>query len=306
MMFEEADQLRKVLFDASSRVKAELGKFGLEGKKNGTLFEAKRLRKNFCSRQVYEKFKDYFVDEKAREEMQKGLLGKKNMETRRSRVGKLTLMERQWNNPSEEAARNVALTHKESKLHARFANHRSDWVEKSRINNDHQIRRLRHLLALIETEQHEELAREKQVHRIAADPRQHSYDLVEIAKKRVRAADTIMDLLYDYNLISLAKLAEYDLENCSEEVWTRLKECKHQKQPHKCKKRIRISHGKSRKNEKILCDLRVQMPFEAERITFSRCREVLTRPPAMQTGNLLTSGSDCSYSFLLRARMPAS
>jgi hypothetical protein len=102
-----------------------------------------------------------------------------------------------------------------ARLHARskpFAAHvaeKLDWVRGGRRRQSQRLKRLEHILALLQDEQHRELQREMAIFDVKLDPRQRRDLEVRTAKERTETADAVMRLLEDYRLVSGAEVAQY-------------------------------------------------------------------------------------------------
>jgi hypothetical protein len=103
----------------------------------------------------------------------------------------------------------AARLHARSKPFAAHAAEKLDWVREGRRRQSRRLKRLEHILALLQDEQHSELQREMALYDVKLDPRQRRVLEVRTAKERTETADAVMRLLEDYRLVSGAEVAQY-------------------------------------------------------------------------------------------------
>ena len=84
-----------------------------------------------------------------------------------------------------------------------------NWVTHNSRATGQELSRLEHLMAMLEAEQVKETKREIAFYERSLPPRQQEYVRRKVARSRANAADTIMETLVDYGLVSIVTYANY-------------------------------------------------------------------------------------------------
>lgn len=218
-LFTASDTLAEVLERVVKRIKAEIE---VVQKRPKAPFDPRYHAapgKRYYPESVHQEHRDYFVQEREREALQ--IRQKRSQisdyDAAPLEIGKFAnpkLKERPWlsvlSKNEEEHVRMKFQTrmYEKGRPFRKAANTKLQWVSNSKRQADHRLKRLEHLLYIVQEEQQKDLQRDLRLFD-TCDARQRRKLGWEIARDRTEAADMVMRLLDDYRLISATEMGDY-------------------------------------------------------------------------------------------------
>ena len=212
--------LRKVLTILTEVIKRELSKPQLYP---NVFLPPKRISDTYYPKTVYSETRDFFVEkehaERRREDKRAEELVSKRIHYAHADNQRYAF-DRTPGNFIANAANDEAIAVEKRKNEMAIGQSRSVadalkqeglWVKQQTKSSQQEIQRFEHLLAILEKEQKAEINREIRVIGEAKDKdlRARRYRISKVMEERADAADRIMRILQDYDLVSGADMATY-------------------------------------------------------------------------------------------------